>query len=85
MRGNATEDATEPAMNMHTDNPILLTLMISKKVHLKDDTSRMETTGVKAHTHVHTFSHTHKPYCVLYTPNPCESNDSVILAWLLIY
>lgn len=30
-----TENAVEPAMNMHTDSPLLLKLMVSKKVSFK--------------------------------------------------
>lgn len=70
-RGNATEDATQPAMNMHTDNPLLLTQMISKKVSLKKMTPAGWRQQVSKHTHTYTLSHTHTNhtvFCTLLSP-----------------
>lgn len=62
VRGNVTENVAEPAINMRTDvssppnaNDI--------KESLKDDSSRMETTGVIAHTL--SLTHTQNILCIV--------------------
>lgn len=66
--GNTTEDAAESAMDVHTDNPLLLSLMISKKVSWKKMTPAGWRQQVSKHAHRCTLvSYTHTNHTVYRT------------------